>query len=282
MKKYKKFIVLLLSCIMFVLSGCARQEYDVRITEQNGVEFTVKLIISKERYNTMATFGVDVKSLEENKVQGTGSEVDKVNAMFQEEAMKFKDKGFTITALDDAVEMGFMAKKSYLTIEEFNAEIKNLKENHMSGLDLDIQYKDTTNHKEYKAYGTIEYAIDPDMGLDDEIIKGYFDKQYDSSSMTCKVNISMPTTTQITAHDGSNSQGGALEWQTAYGKGVKDVHIVSEYHDNSMYYMIGAGAIVLIAVVGFFVSKSIRLKKEKKNSALRDEYEYEASQNEQR
>jgi len=260
------------------MSGCTRQEYNVVITEQNGVDFQVRVIVDKESYNLLSTFNVDINELEKNRIEGTGSAVDRVNPLFQETAMQFKKLGFDIIELDDAVELGFIAKKGYLTIEEFNAEIKTLCENNLSGLNLDIQYVNTNTKKEYKAYGTLDYVIDKDLGFDDEIIKGYFDKQYDTSGLTCKAIIQVPATTQVTASDGSNLQNG-LEWATSYNEGQKEVHVISEYHDNSMYYIITLIAIVVVAVAGFFILRAMRFKKEKQSSALKDEYEYEKTEN---
>lgn len=274
----KKFILITMLIVMFILSGCSRQEYEVVIGDSNSVTFTITAIIDKESYNLLSSFGIDISEIEKKQVEGTGTSVDNVNTLFQETAMLFNSYGFDITPLNDAVEIGFKAKKSYLTIEEFNNEIKELQANNICGLDLDIQYVDTPRKKEYKAYGTLSYVIDPDLGFDDETIKGYFDKQYDSSGMICRVAIQMPSTTAISASDGTIGANGALDWQTSYDNGPVDVHIISEFHDNSMIYAFIAGGILVALVIGFFVLRSLKFKKDKKNSALKDEYEYEASE----
>lgn len=279
----KKRITIFMAMLMvlFCLSGCTRQEYEVNITEQNSVTFQIKVLIDKESYNLLSTFNVDLNELENNKVDSTNSSVDLVNPLFQETAMQFKTMGFDITDIDDAVEVGFAAKKNYLTIEEFNAEIQNLCKENLSGLNLDIQYTDTKTNKEYKAYGTLKYIVDEDMGFDDSVIKSYFDKQYEISGLTCKATIQMPITTQITATDGTAGTNGGIEWTASYDSEEKEVHVISEYHDYTMYYVVGMLVFIVILVVGFFIMRSLKFRKEKQNSALKEEYEYEQSEDNQ-
>lgn len=275
----KRIILMITVIVMFLLSGCTRQEYNVVINDNNNVSLTIAAVIDKESYNIISSFGVDISELEENKVTDTGTPVDNVNSLFQEYAMLFQDNGFEITPLDDAVELGFSAKKNYLTIEEFNTEIAKLCENGLSGLNLDIQYVNTKNNKEFKAYGTLNYLLDKDMGLDDEIIKSYFDEQYDTSGMTAKVYITMPDTTQVTNYDGKVGQNGAIYWETSYKDGETPVHIISSYKDNTIIYAIVLAIVVLLLVVGFFILRARKFKKEKENSALADEYQQERENN---
>lgn len=274
MKIKKKIILLCSLLLMLLLSGCTRQEYNVNINNNDNVDFSIKVLINKESYNLLSSFGIDTNELEENKIEGTGTEVDNVNVLFQETAMTLQGYGFQITALDDAVELGFSAKKTYLTIEEFNDEIKKLCENNVSGLNLNIQYSNTKNHKEYKAYGTINYLIDEDMGLDDSTIKSYFDEQYDTSDMTATVYINMPLSTQITNHDGTDS-GNGIQWTTSYTDGEKEVHVISSYNDNTIIYIIIFIVVIILLVIAFFVLRALKFKKEKDNSALADVYEEE-------
>lgn len=262
--------------VVFFLSGCVRQEYTVTIGESNNVEFLVKVLIDKESYNLMATFGVDVNELEENKQTDVGA-VSDVNALFQETAKLFSNLGFEVTSVNDAVELGFTAHKKYLTIEEFNHEIEQMVQNNLCGLNLDIQYVDQQNHKEYKAYGTLNYVLDPDFGFDDPTIKKYFDEQYDPSNMTVTATINMPPTTPITKHDGSSYNGG-VQWKTSYIEGEKPVHVISEFHDNTMLYAIGLAFILVAGIAGFFIIRALKFKKEKENSALSEEYEEERKQ----
>lgn len=280
--KTKKIILLtiIMLFMIFGLCGCTRQEYEVNINDNDSVELSMKILISKESYNLMSSFGIDINELEENKIEGTGTTVDQVNVLFQESAMLLNNYGFEITPLDDAVELGFSAKKTYLTIEEFNSEIKELCENNLSGLNLDIQYVNKTNNKEYKAYGTLNYLLDKDMGLDDETIKSYFDKQYDSSNMTAVVYINMPLSTTVTNHDGTQSStGSAIQWNTSYSEGEKEVHIISSYKDNTLYYIFGVIIFIIVIIIGIFISRALKLKNEKKNSALSETYEEEREQN---
>lgn len=276
--KIKNKIIILLSVLMVFLTGCTRQEYNVSINDNNSVDLTIKVLISKESYNLISTFGIDINELEENKQVDTGTEIDKINALFQETAMMFHEYGFNITTLDDAVEIGFKAEKSYLTIDEFNTEIKKLCDNNLCGLNLDIQHTDKTNLQEYKAYGTLDYLIDKDMGLSDETIKTYFDEQYDTSNMTAVAYINMPLSTPITNHDGVESNNG-ISWETSYSEGQKEVHIISLLKDNTTFYIIGVVSFVILLVVGFFIIRALKFKKEKENSALSDEYEEERENN---
>lgn len=276
MKKIRYIATLCLVIALITLAGCTRQEYSVNINDQNNVEFEIKVLISRQSYELLSSFGIDINELNEKQIIDTGTGIDNVNVLFQETAMLFYDYGFNIQPLDDAVDIGFSAKKSYLTIEEFNAEIQQLVANNLSGLYLDIQYVNTNTHKEYKAYGTINYLIDPDMGLDDESIKQYFDRQYDSSDMTAKVTINMPLSTQITNYDGTpGANNGGIVWNTSYKDGQKDVHIISSYSDNTMYYAIGFVVFIIVLVIGFFAMRALKFKKEKMNSALAEEYAYE-------
>lgn len=274
MKIKKKILLICSLMIMLFFTGCTRQEYSVNINDSDNVDLTIKVLIDKESYNLLSSFGVDINELEDNKVQDTGTEVDKVNALFQESAMTLQDYGFQITALNDAVELGFSAQKTYLTIEEFNSEIQELCKNNVSGLNLDIQYTNTKNHKEYKAYGTLNYLLDEDMGLDDKTIKSYFDEQYDTSNMTATVYINMPISTQVTNYDGEDS-GNGIKWTTSYADGEKEVHVISSYDDNTIIYIIVFVVIIILLVIAFFVLRALKFKKEKDNSALSDVYEEE-------
>lgn len=274
--KTKRKLILIISMLIAILtlSGCTKQEYDVKIGDNDSVTFTMRVLVDKESYDLMSSFGVDINELEEKAQEGTNC-ADDVNVLFQETAIQLNDYGFTIKPLNDAVDLGFEASKQYLTIEEFNKEIKYLCENNLSGLNLDIQYKNTDTKKEYKAYGTLNYLLDKDMGLDDETIKSYFDTQYDSSNMTASLTIMMPTTTQISAHDGTIDTNGQIKWVAEYNKGTRDVHIVSNFSDYSKYYIIGVFGLLIVAVISFFFLRAIKFKKEKQNSALSEEYEEE-------
>lgn len=278
--KIKKKIIIILSIIVVFLTGCTRQEYNININDNNSVDFTIKVLISKESYNLISSFGIDINELEENKQKETGTSIDTINALFQETARMLHNYGFNITTLDDAVEVGFKAEKSYLTIEEFNSEIKKLCDNNLSGLALDIQYTDKTNLKEYKAYGTLDYLIDKDMGLDDETIKTYFNDQYDTSDMTATAYINMPLSTPVTNHDGEvSTNNGAISWTTSYNDGQKEVHIVSLLKNNTILYIIGVVCFVILLIVGFFIIRASKFKREKESSALSDEYEEEKESN---
>ena len=279
MKKSKKIILLFSLIFMFFLSGCTRQEYYIDITDSDNVDFTIKVLIDKESYDLLSSFGIDLPALEEDKITGTGTDVDDVNALFQETAMTLQDYGFTITPLNDTVELGFSAEKTYLTIEEFNNEIVTLCDNNVSGLNLNIQYTNTKNHKEYKAYGTLNYVVDADMQLDDKTIKSYFDEQYDTSNMTATAYINMPLSTQITNHDGTDTASG-VQWITSYSDGEKDVHVISSYNDNTNLYIIVFVIIIILLVIGFFVARALKLKKEKAHSALAETYEEEREESE--
>lgn len=256
--------------MIFILSGCARQEYEVVINESNNVDFTIRVLISKESYNLLSTFGVDLTEIEKNKVSGTGSEIDTINALFQETAAHLQKYGFKVSSADDAVEIGFIAKKTYLTVEEFNAEIIELCNNDLSGLNLEITYEEKGKSKRYTAYGTLDYVVDADMGFSDTDIKGYFDEQYqNTSAMTASVKIETPISIPVTAHDGIVGQQG-ISWETSYNGEQKEVHIIAEYKDNTMTYVIIFVVVVALAVGSIFVLRILKQKKEIQASATRD------------
>ena len=140
MKKRNIFLLILCFILTLSLCGCTKQEYEVLIHDNDNVDFTIKISVDKEQYDLLSTFDVTLEDLEANKVNSTNTTVDKVNVLFQEIAMLYNTYGFNITPINDSKEIGFIAKKTYMTIEEFNAEIEKFAQGKISGLNLKIDY----------------------------------------------------------------------------------------------------------------------------------------------
>jgi len=274
MKLKKTIIIIMCFLLMFCFAGCTKQEYIVQIHDNNNVDFTIKLITPKEQYNLLNTFDITLEEMEQNKVSSTNTTVDKVNVLFQEMAMLYHTYGFTITPIDNNEEIGFSAKKTYLSIEEFNTEIQKFAQGKISGLNVQVNYLNKSNKNEYYVQGTLDYIVDNDLNLNNENTKKIFEEQYDYSYMTAKATIFMPESTQITAFDGAASQESySVEWSASYSGETKPVHIKSLWTDYTMYYIIGGGAFVILIIVVFFVARHLKLKKERSanNSVTTDD-----------
>lgn len=274
MKKIKNKLILIFMCItmMLGLSACTSQTYTVKINNDDTVNMAIEISLDMDTYKTLGSFGVDLNKLEESKAD-TGTYIDNINALFQETAAYLNSYGYEIKSLDDAIQVGIKAEKTYKNLDEFNAEIKQIYEDGNSGFNLEIMKTETMTKTEYKAYGTLSYYLDPDSNLTDEKIKAYFDEQYDSSGMVANVYIYMPTSTKVSATDGDSSTGiaGAIHWQAKYDKSETPVHAISQYTDTTLYYIIAVVAIVVIVIVVFFVLRTMKIKKERASSSLNEE-----------
>lgn len=270
--KKKICAVLFIMMLAVCLAGC-KQTYTVMVNDDNTVNFSIKEVVDKDTYSMISSFNINIQDLENNKMLGLSEELDETNALFQERAAFFQNRGYSIIPLEDSVEIGFEAKKSFMTLQEFNDEIKKLYDLGLCGLSLEVENNRTRTSNVYTAYGLLEYAIDKDINLEDESMANIAESQFDVSSMSSEAYIYMPPSVPVTATDGDQTVvNGSIYWTAEYLQNEPtEVHAYSEYKDTTIMYVGIIVGIVILVIVLIVASRLIKRKKEKEQSARNDE-----------
>lgn len=266
MKRRKSILMVMLVMItvLFCLTGCGTQNYNLQINDDDSCIFDITISVNKDTYNLLSSYNIDTAKLNREKNTNTGTEVDNVDALFQEAALTLQQYEYTISAIDDSIDVGFSATKTYPTIAAFNEEIKTLKEIGLVGTDLVITKTEGTFETEYYCYGTLDYVIDKDVDFGSETISESFETLFDTSQLNCQLSVTMPYSTAIKASDGVY-ENGTLIWTNSYNNGAtKEVHVISGIQNKQAFAILIVAIVVVIVIliiVGIKVAKILKTKK---------------------
>ncbi len=256
-------------CIILIilLTGCGTQNYSLKVNDDNSVEYKIRITVDSTTYDLLSSYGVDMSNLNRNKKSYGDEDIDSLDAVFQEQAMLYRQYNYDIVNVTDTVEIGFEALKKYNTIDEFNSEIKEMYDRNLIGTNVEVIKEETSFGETYKVYGTLEYILDEDVDLEDPAVKENFDNVYNKSKLSATLSINVPGHTEITTTDGAQNDR-LVTWEAFYEESgePKEVHVISEYKSKGFYVLIcvvGIVALVVIAIVGLKIYKRIIQKKEK-------------------
>lgn len=258
-----------------LLTGCTNQEYKLSVNDDGTCVMNFEVSVNTEVYNLLSSYDVDTAELNRKKKNDYGNVLDDVDALFQELASIYHKYGYEIEVVNDAVKIGFSATKIYSNTDEINKEIKELKKMGLTGLDFEITAQSSELKKEYTVYGTLDYILDPDIDMENSIIKDNFPTLFDTSILTAQAQITMPSETQISATDGEPDEN-TVTWKALYNEETTQVHVISSYKNKSLYVIIMVVAIVVILAIVFAV-----LKFKKKNAGRKNEDFYDNSDTDQ-
>lgn len=206
MKLIKKSKKMLLAFIMLVtvlcFSGCGVQKYTLQINDDDTCNFSLAVSINRDTYNLLPTYGIDVDKLNREKNTSTGTAIDDVDAIFQEVAVMFNEYGYEISVINDTIDVGFKASKTYASIAEFNSEIKSFYDNGLVGTNLEITKTQTRYDTKYTCYGSLDYVLDKDIDFNNATVSDAFNSFFDTSQLTCQLEVTMPYSTTVSASDG--------------------------------------------------------------------------------
>ena len=250
---------------MVTLTGCANQEYTLQINDDNTCNFTCEVTINNDVYSLLGTYGVDTAKLNKDKTTKYENELDDVDALFQELAVIYHDFGYSITPINDTINIGFSASKKYPNIEELNKEIKELNQLNICGFNFEITHEKTSFVSEYKVYGGLKYILDSDIDMENELINENFNQLFDTSLLKATCKVIMPASTSVTNSDGTFDSN-QFVWTATYDEGaVTPVHIISSLKNTSMYAIAVVSVVIILAIVALFGSRFLRKMKAKKN-----------------
>lgn len=267
MKKMKKlFIIIAMLISIFSLTGCVNEESALIINDDDTSTLTFVITLDKDKYELLSSYGIDVESLNQHKNTSTGTELDKIDALFQETAAQYADNGFAVTPVDDTVEIGFKAYKTYMTIEDLNKDIQTLYSNQLSNVQFEVNKTKTNFNTEYKVYGTIEYVFDKDINLSDPQIEEDFIAMIGKDNLNSTFTVTMPPSTSVSAHDGT-FENNTFKWiANGNDSAPKDVHIISSLKNTSAYAIAGVVIALLLGVVALLGARLIKKYKDRQNS----------------
>ena len=275
--KIKHYLLLLLTCLcMFCFFGCGKQDYTLQINDDDTCNFSVKITVNSDAYNQLSSeFDVDTDKLNREKNTMTGSDIDNVDAIFQETAAIFNQYGYQIQSVNDSIDIGFEASKTYNTIYDFNNEIQELYNLNLVGCKVEVTKEASRYQKNYKCYGTLEYVFDKDIDMEDEFTAKMFNTQADLDSMVCRLVVVMPYSTAVMKSDGTGSPEG-ITWQTSYKGDQIPVHVISSAR-NLQAYIITA-IIVLVVLIGVVILISRLLRQYRNKKRYEKEHDYLSQQ----
>lgn len=250
---------------ILVFTGCTSQEYSLQINDDETCNLTIQITVNHEVYSLLGTYGIDTSALNRQKKVVFDNELDDVDALFQEYAVKYSNRDFKIEAINDTIEIGFKATKKYNTISEANTDIKDLQTAGLSGLDFEITSDSSQFKTDYKVYGSVKYLLDSDIDMKNELISENFETLFDTSLLSASCSISMPASTTVSATDGTLEKGKYL-WTATYDEGnTADIHIISGFKNTYMYIIAGVVVVIVIGILGFFISRYLKRRKERRN-----------------
>lgn len=269
----KRFCTILLMMIcIFCLCGCGKQDYFLQINDDDTCNFTIKLTINRDTYNSLSSdYEVDIDQLNREKNTMTGTDMDNVDAVFQETAAIFNQYGYQITAINDTIDIGFEASKKYNTIAELNAEIAELHSINLIGVNLQVGKEQTRYQKTYRCYGELDYILDEDIDMKDDFISKMFLSQADLESLTCQFSVVMPYSTVLERTDGTASPNG-YTWTSSYQGSATPIHIISSARNTSAYIVTFLIGIVVIVGLIIMISRFIRQYKSKRRYEQSKDY----------
>ena len=108
--------------------------------------------------------------------------------------------------------------------------------------------------------------MDPDIDFNNMQIAEDFDTMIGKDSLTSTFSVFMPASTSVSATDGTY-EGSTLKW-TAKGNNETEiaVHVISENKNTGMYAIVIIGIIIVIVIIGLFVSRYIKKITDRRNS----------------
>lgn len=277
-KKNKLRVVLfsLLTILaLFAFTGCGTQEYSIQINDDDSVVFSTKIAVPKEIYNSMAEmYAVDFDKL--NREKNVSDEaLQSIDALFQETAALFMQYDFSISAIDDALNVGFEATKTYPNLEAFNEEMATLEYHNIIGLDVEIIKSETRYKTTYTCQGNLTYVLDPDIDMENEEIRNNFQAIYpNKDSLESRLSITIPMSTTLDATNGT-FENNAYVWTANYNNGEPEkvgFGIRSYITNIKAYIYTGIIILVVVAVLVVIISRFIRKKKAGKFEEYVDEY----------
>lgn len=60
MKKIKNILLLILTSMLLVLTGCANQNYELVVNSDDSARFTIRYVIDKDTYDLLSSYEVDM------------------------------------------------------------------------------------------------------------------------------------------------------------------------------------------------------------------------------
>lgn len=260
---------------MLIFTGCGSQEYNIVINDDETCTVDVRLSISKDAYSLIGSYGMDMTAINADKSIYYGGSVENVDVLFQEVANEYATFGYSISPVDDAFSLGFEASKLYQTPSDLNKEILLMKNKGISGLSFEIGKSETNTSKEYTLYGELEYMLDPDISMTNEVISENIVNMIGLSGLTAKATVSMPPETTVSAMDGVYENQEFTWFATIESTEATPVHIISSYTNSSLIMLFGVIVFLVVAIIIFFVLRKVKLIRDKKSEPEYDEPEYE-------
>ena len=264
MKKYICILLLVIAASLFC--GCGSQSYFLTVNNDDTSDFSVSVTVDKDTYSLLSSYGIDSDKLNRQKITTSGTSIDDIDALFQEAAAIFQEYGFETEPVNDSVEIGFSAKKTYSSIEELNAEIKELYDKEVIGLTIEVTKYSSKFKTQYSMTGELRYVLDPDVDLEDEQNAEIFNSVFDQSNLIADFTAVFPSSTSIADTDGVTSSNGAgATWSIKYTDEAESTAInnISSYTNSSMYAVAFIAVVIIAAALVMLLRRLIRRRKEK-------------------
>lgn len=260
MKKVKKILLILITLMLLVFTGCANQNYELVVNSDDSARFTIRYMIDKDTYDLLSSYDIDMGYTFEQSEKSTNP-IERCNVLFQEIASVFHEQGFEITDINDSVNIGFEATKNYNTIEELNKDIQNLYDKELIKLKGTVNISESLLNKTYLFSGSVEYNLDSDAKID-ENEKSKLLEVYDVSGLEATVSLKMPG--NLVAHDGTIEDSMA-KYKVAYNDNKEvPVHLKTAIQ-NTLVKNIITIAIAVFVFIGIILgSRYLKKKKEEK------------------
>lgn len=246
MRRIKLFLILLLS---FMLVGCAQQSYFVKVNDDDTVNFKIELKVPIKEVEKFDTLNIQKEEILESK-----------EPLFNILGKKFKDKGFTTSYKEDTTGIIYDVQKIYKNPAEFNAEIKELNNQKLIGLNLNIDKDSKLSGTKVGYHGFLKFNMDDDLKNELKSNSHLIDFMKDVPiTATLTIVEDKPIVNVLSMETGEKGEATAIiggTWDINSEQPEKEVGIVVE-EKNQTFALItfGLGGFAILALVFIIIGK---------------------------
>lgn len=152
MNKKNKFILIALSFLLLFVTGCSQQSYFIKVNEDDTVNFAVELSVPDKV----------IKKIDELNIQREAI-LDSKEPLFEEIKKIYGLRGFSYSYKEDDTMIKVTFQKVYPSVANFNEELKELYDEGLIGLGININRSNKLSGVKTTYNGALKYVFDPDF-----------------------------------------------------------------------------------------------------------------------
>ncbi|MBA4603422.1 LppM family (lipo)protein [Thermoactinomyces mirandus] len=221
----RKLLLTLVLCIVFVLSGCMKADFNVKVNEDGSVDLNHVIAVQNEMLSLMEG---------ENPIQKQEFET------MGYKAEDYRENGYT----------GVRVSKHFKTADEMNAFLNKQKQ--QGETTFNITKEEGFFKDKYVFKGNLDMTdmTEGNAGEDEMGMQAFM------SQLDFKFNLTLPM--KVTKHDASRVNGNTYTWELVAGQ-PNNMQLEAEKTNIANIALVVGGAVIVLAGIGYLL---IRRKKQ--------------------